>query len=882
MSAKNSDKNGDLYSEYLDRFNTDGDDRLGGEEDVDDFISKLRNDSTLEDMAEKEPAEPSASFSESEAAREPVPTGSDADLVLGSGDSGTAVFKTDDADGQKKKSTVGAKKTITKKPAAKKSASPPRKKRVITDDKGSVWMRILRVVVYAACGLALVFCVIVIAAAMYLSKVTVNDDALLDLNAIKLGQSTRIMAMDPETGEYEEVARIFGEENRVWVTYDEFPQSLIDAAVASEDERFWKHDGVDIKRTIGAFINEYIYPIWGDATQGGSTITQQLIKNILEEDEVEGGSGALRKLREIYRAYQLERRFTKEQILEAYLNTFRLSGQVAGIEAGANYYFNKTTKELSAAESAAIVCITKFPGANNPFTNPGNNKIQRDYVLSKMNELGYLSDSEYRQYLQESAGFVFDEPGTLAGSATEVYSYFTDLIIEEVLADLMSENDLTAVEAEDLLFNGGLVIYSTMNPYIQEVVERVALDEPDENGNRQFPDIQYITTESQLAEEKQYPGAPEDLAIGDPRVNQVQGGIVVMDYEGQILGVAGGLREKTVSRGTNRATTPRQTGSAIKPLSVYAPGIEFNTIHYSSWFPDTAASVVNGYPWPRNYDHTYGSLGAIVTVYDGVRVSLNTTAVFALMTLGADVSFDFLRTNLGVTTLGDGQETDTNGNSITDRALAPLAMGSLSYGISAIEMAAAYAVFGNGGQYTEPHCYTVVTDTSGATIILDKESTLIQIQAISEQTAYIMNRLLQVVMYSGTGTNALPRNTNLSYAGKTGTTSDNAEVWICGMNPYYVCVSWMGYDFLKYYRWGLPRPPQKAFRAIMSEISADLPDKSFPARPSGITTLAFCRQSGLIASGGCPEPVGGFYKDGNVPTEVCEHSAIPIVEVTSG
>lgn len=872
---KNNKSGDDLYAEYIKKYLPDDKEASAGSEELDDFIDRLRDGSDLDDMSAGEETGPGTSFRESEAEREPVPPVDNADVVLTSqGD--TAVFTAGDVAEKpaatKKKSEkknlgdlisgLGKKKSGTKKPA--------RKKLEITDDKGTVWARILRVAVYVLCALALVFCVVVIAAAMYLSKVTVNDDVRLDLNSLELGQATRIMVMDPETEEWYEYTRVFGEENRVWISYEEFPQVLIDATVASEDERFWNHSGVDVKRTIGAFINEYVFPIWGN-TQGGSTITQQLIKNILEEDESEGSSGALRKLREIYRAYQLERRFTKEQILEAYLNTFRLSGQVAGIEAAAKYYFNASTQDLTAAQAAAIVCITKFPGAHNPFVYPEENKIQREYVLRKMYELGSLTEAEYQAALAESATFVFDTPGDTSVNSGEITSYFTDLVFEEVLADLQEYSNLTEAQAADLFYNGGLVIYTTMHPDIQRIVETVAADADEEN--RRFPALQYIETEAQLEEELSWPGAPSDLQIGDPKFNQIQGAIVVMNYSGEILGVAGGIREKTVSRGTNRANRPRQTGSAMKPLAVYAPGIEFNQIHYSTWFMDVAAGVMNNRPWPDNYNNRYGAYGAGVTVYEGVCVSLNTTAVFALQRIGVDVSFDFLRTNLGITTLVERRAGGPGGKDWTDIDYAPLALGSLTDGISPIEMAAAYAVFGNDGTYTEPHCYSLITD-SFSQVILDKKSVLMSNKAISDETAVIMNRLLQGVMISGTGTQARPRD-GLDYAGKTGTTSDNYDIWMCGMNPYYVCVTWMGYDYNKRTTWATPRPTQTAFRAVMSQISEELElePMSFPTS-NGVSTARFCLGSGNLASAECPETAIGYYKDGNMPTETCVHSTV--------
>ncbi|MEG2083916.1 MAG: transglycosylase domain-containing protein, partial [Oscillospiraceae bacterium] len=336
--------------------------------------------------------------------------------------------------------------------------------------------------------------------------------------------------------------------------------------------------GVNWKRTFAAFANEYIPGLKGKlltGTQGGSTITQQLVKNITNEASVAGKSGALRKLREIYRALMLERKYTKSQIMEAYLNTINLGGTVAGIEAAANHYFNKSCKDLTLAESASIICITKYPTKYNPFINPDENKKQReDVVLWMMHESGNIDDATYNSALAESKTFKFTTPGGGSAGVTDIYSYFTETAIDEVLADLQELKGLSFKEANDMFFEGGLTIYLTVDPFVQETMDDVA-----DNG-KMWPGLEYVTDKE----------TGEKVLADD----QIQAAMVVMKFNGEVQGVSGGIRGKKVSRGSNYALLPRNTGSSIKPIASYAPAIEINAITYSSVFADAPVTVING------------------------------------------------------------------------------------------------------------------------------------------------------------------------------------------------------------------------------------------------------------------------------------------------
>ncbi|MEA5050825.1 MAG: transglycosylase domain-containing protein [Oscillospiraceae bacterium] len=764
---------------------------------------------------------------------------------------------------------IGAKNARTRKSAggdqSEKDAKNPKDGAELTK-KQRVWRTVWHVLLTVFCVFVILGCALAVIVSIYLVDVTADDDTLLDLNSLKLSYSTILMAKNADTQEWQEYERIYGNENRVWVDYDDMPQCLIDATISSEDQRFNSHHGVDWKRTIAAFVNEYVFRLYSN-TQGGSTITQQLIKNITNENSVGGLSGVLRKIREIYRALRLEQDFSKQQIMEAYLNTFRLSGQLAGIESAANYFFNKPTSQLTAAECAAIVCITKFPTKYDPIANPEENKNQRETILWQMNQYGYLSDTEYQAALAESATMTF-----LAGNTsdnTQIYSYFTDTAIEEVINDLQKYNNMSYDDAYKLFYEGGLTVYLTVDPKVQAAVEDVAV-----NGDM-WPDLEYN----------------DDGTVAE---NQLEGAMVVMNYQGEIVGIAGGIREKTESLGLNRAYGSmkfygdgtyaqtggvRQTGSSMKPLSVYAPALELNKITYSSLFEDSPVMLdENGDPYPRNYGRTYGEYGTSVTVYEAVRVSLNTIAVKVLQTIGYDFAFDFVETRFGITTLVDNSDNifdSTTGKRIIDRTLS-LGLGSLTFGASPHEMCAAYAAFGNGGTYITPHCYSKVVDSRG-NVLLDSSKTVQTIKALSDDTAMIMNKLLQGVATQGTGYFFKPSD-GLPYAGKSGTTSDAKDYWYIGMNPYYVMACWQGYDQPQTMVLPDRKPAGMAFKAVMGTISAGLEWKDFPVA-EGVGTATVCKASGDLASPECPETRTGWYNEGYYPTTTCVHALAPVKEI---
>ena len=487
-----------------------------------------------------------------------------------------------------------------------------------------VLLTILKVIIIIGCLCVIAGCAVLVMTSVYLVNVTANDDQLLDLNAIELSYSTRFMAKNSETGEWEEYERIYGEENRIWIDYGDMPEHLINATIASEDARFRTHHGVDWKRTIAAFIN--FLPgidLW-ETNQGGSTINQQLIKNITGENNASGFDGVLRKIREIYRALVMDKTYSKEQIMEAYLNTINLSGNVCGIEAAAKYYFGKTTSELTVAECAAIICITKSPTAYNPFLYPDANKTQRDTVLYNMHEYGFLTDEEYAAAQAESDSMVFSTESDNEDTSDDgVWSWFAETARNEVLEDLQEVLGYSYEEAYDLFYNGGLTVYLTVDQFIQDTME-AEVDKVVAGESDIWPDYTHT--------------------LDDGTEEPVEGAMVVMNYNGELLGVIGSMYEKTNNTAFNRAVdATRSTGSSMKPIAVYAPAIETNKITYSTLFEDAPITIMGEdgqmEEWPRNYDWTYGNP---VTVNVGIRRSLNTTAAHVMQLIGYDYAFDFL------------------------------------------------------------------------------------------------------------------------------------------------------------------------------------------------------------------------------------------------
>lgn len=574
-----------------------------------------------------------------------------------------------------------------------------------------------------------------------------NTDGI-DLDSLTMDSNSNIVYLDPNTGEEKNLLTLSSDENRIWVDLDATPKNLQNAFIAIEDERFPIHNGVDIKRTLKATLTYFLDKLTGkggQASLGGSTITQQLIKNITGDDE----QTISRKISEISKAIDLEKKLSKDQILELYLNCIFLSQNCHGVQTAANLYFDKDVSQLTLAECASIASITQNPALYDPFINPDKNKEKQELVLAKMLSLGYITQEEYDEAVNYPLTFSKD---TAATKKEEIItSYYVDQVVRDAISRLQ-EKGYSESLATKMVYSGGLKIYCAYDPEIQSIVEEYYY-----NTNN-FPD------------------------------SSAQSSIVIIDpSDGRVVAMAGGIGEKEASFTLNRAAqSPRQPGSTIKPLAVYAPALDNGTINTSTRVMDKRKSY-DGWV-PRNYSYTYSN--SEVGLDYALQQSLNTVPVEIMSDMGIQTSFDFMTQKLGFTTLVEAEE--INGEIYTDLGYAQLALGGLTHGATNIEMTAAYCIFPNQGVYNKPYTFTEIKNESGETILTGRDSDTTW-EAIKPETAAIMNRYLNSVVTSGTGRGAALSDGTFT-AGKTGTTSENFDRWFIGYSPYYVASVWYGYD----------------------------------------------------------------------------------------
>ena len=657
---------------------------------------------------------------------------------------------------------------------------------------------------------------------------TLDASDQIKLDNVKMSFTTIIYAKNQDSEDYFELQRVQNNENRVWVDYSDIPQSVKDAAVAVEDKRFWEHSGIDLKRTLHAVLN-YLNPFATDMF-GGSTITQQVVKNVTDDREYDVG----RKVREIFRAINLEKNYSKEQILETYLNTIALGNGQNGVQSAANLYFGKDVSELTPAEAASIVSITQNPTKWNPFSNPENNRDRQLMVLAMMHEQGMLSDSEYEAATAQKMEFKRDE---YVEKLDTVQNWFIDTVYDEVLRDLVDQAGYTESGAKEALRTGVFRIYTTVDPELQKFLEEKYLDP------ETFPTIK----------NKEYP----------------ESAFVILDYNGQIKAIVGSNREKSGARLFNRATSAvRHPGSTIKPLATYSLAMEYNLVHWSMLWEDSPIQLDPEDPeslYPKNF---YNAYKGPLRIVEALQRSTNTIPVKLQQMLTPRTSFDFLNDNFAFESLVESESKD--GRVFTDIALAPMALGGLTNGVTPLEMASAYQIFGNGGLFTAPHSYTKVLDSEGNVIL---ENKAVPKRVISQETASIMNKLMmQVVNASpGTGTNARFRNSDMPIAGKTGTSDNDYNQWFIGLTPYYVAACYLGYDEQETINYsGYYYPPPIIWRNIMEPIHADLPMASFAYSPN-IVECAYCLDTGSLATEKCTNTAFGWYKKNNIPAECMGH-----------
>ena len=623
----------------------------------------------------------------------------------------------------------------------------------------------------------------------------VNNGIAVDLDTYKNSQSqTSIMYAYGNNNKLIELTRLHGEENRIWVDYDEMPEELLWAFVCLEDKRFYEHPGVDWVRTIAVLVKpEY-------EGQGGSTITQQLIKNLTDQNE----ATFIRKFNEILRALNFERNYSKKDILEAYLNTVSLGSGCYGVKTAAETYFGKEVSELTLEECATLAGITKAPYSLNPYANYEECMKRRNTCLLHMANEGKISKKEYRT-LKKTNTKVLPKKAVQATNGTqeddEIMNWYMEYVIDEVIADLQKEYDYEYNEAWRKVYYGGLNIYSAVDMEMQKQIEEIYLHRSGFPGSR-------------MDKRGQYP----------------QSAMTVMDYQGRIVCLVGGTGEKTTNRTYNRATdvrAKRQPGSSIKPLAVYAPAVDQGLVTASSTILEKAI-YYGGKEWPRNFNGDHGK-GDYITVETALVKSLNTVPVRILHEmLGTKTSMKYCNEMFHLNLIDSPTPQG-------DRDLSPLAVGGTTSGVTTLEMAAAFATFGNGGRYFEPYSYYKVTDRNG-NVILDNTDNLPQ-QSIKRETATSMLSMLTKAVTSGSGTGYGSKISGFQTFAKTGTTSDNCDKWYCGGTPHYVAAVWYGYDYRANLHTGATNPAKNIFRYVFSRFHQTLPAKSFDQTITAVDKL---------------------------------------------
>lgn len=750
---------------------------------------------------------------------------------------------------------------------------------------------------------------------MYIVQVTADDAETLDLDNQKNRQTS--IVYDINGNEYASLSR---NENRIWRELSAMPENLQNAVIAIEDKNFRTEPGINLKGTIGAALNAFTgNRIWG-TNRGASTLEQQLIKNLTGDNEQDN----MRKVREIFRALGLDNKYSKETILEAYLNTIPLTGIIHGMEAGSIEYFGKHVEDLTLAECATLASITKNPTKYNPATNPEELIKRRNHVLYEMYTQGYITEAEFNAAKAETVTLTEKTSTTENATRSSSNSWFTDALYTQLLSQLQEDLNYTADEAKELIFSGGLRIYSTVDPTVQAGVEKTMYNEDDlipalwheepvclrdyPADSSSWDEVQYddatglpitkggyavygqeaipvyadeegTTLKMGTSTDPDYPNDTTVYLCVYEKV-RTQAAMAIVDYSGNILGIGGGIGEKKYDLGFNRATSPHQTGSTMKPIGAYALALDYKLINYSSQILDSPyysaedkkvlkdqyIGVMSPFSeaaqsrsdvwraWPTNYGGV-GGQGNPMLVYDALQQSYNTVAVWVGDMVGVDYLYNFVHDTLECSYI----------NAENDMDLGPLVLGSQSSGLTVVQLAGAYTMF-NTGTFTTPHYYTEITDYQG-NMILDNNKYINTTQAISADTAYIMNRMMWNVLHSrkGTAYGKAPDGEMDSVA-KTGTTSNYKDYTFAGLTPYYVTAIW----------WGCDRPTemdtlgkagrnaspiQYAWKALMEDLQADLPVKEF-AKGENVVEKHFDTSTGaIISSGGSV----GYYTEDNLP-----------------
>ena len=658
-------------------------------------------------------------------------------------------------------------------------------------------------------------------------------------DSFSLDQTSVIYYENPETGKYEVLQTLYGGSNSTWVEYDDIPKNLIHACIAIEDKRFEKHQGVDWVTTLRACFKMFL----GKSEAGGSTITQQLIKNLTGEKEVT----VRRKLVEIYRALEFEKTHTKKDIMEWYLNIIPLGENCKGVQSASRVYFGKDVKDLSLAECASLIGITNNPSRYDPYISEANtreNKERQEVILTQMLKQGYINQEQYDEAVAEELVFTNSSRDN-SDTSDDYYSWFEDQVIRDVVSDLCDKTGYEYDIVYKMVMTGGYQIYSTVNPEVQAAVDAV------------YEDLQSLpaTASSQ----------------------QLQSGIVIVDNTtGDVVALAGGVGRKQGSLVWNCATQSLLSpGSIIKPVAVYAPAIELGLITPATVMDDTPYSFTDSATWPKNLDSTYRGL---VSVEEAVAQSINTVPVKLVAQMTPEYSYSFAKDKMGLSTLVSSYQSNT-GEELSDVNLWALALGSLTRGVTVRSMTAAYASFANEGVWREARTYTVVKDANGQIILDNTQDSHV---AMKDMTAWYITDMLETTVQTGTGTAAQLE--NMAVAGKTGTTSRDFDRWFAGYTPYYTSVVWCGYNDPEeiVLTDSETNPAIVMWKKVMEQVHQNLKNKAFK-QPANLVEVTVCRDSGLLPSDACAlDPRGErtvrvTLSAHDVPTETCNvHKEVEI------
>ncbi len=685
------------------------------------------------------------------------------------------------------------------------------------------------------------------ALAIYIDKALdlTIDEELFSMIGSGTDTSLYYYERDNESGEMRarllQNEKLYGGYRCVYADFDEIPKDLKNAFVSIEDKRFYTHKGVDIRRTLYAALN---YLMGAESSFGGSTITQQLIKNVTDRDEYTIN----RKIQEIFWAFDLETKMNKDEILCMYLNVINLSQGCYGVGAAANCYFSKNVSELTLAECACIAAITNSPSYYDPIRNPENNKQRRELILSQMYEQGYIGEEEY--YSAINSDLTFNYKGNEGSS--HINSWYADMVVEDVINDLIVEKGYSRVMANMAVYTGGLKIYTAIDPEVQTILEDFY------SQSWRF----YSNSEGETPQ--------SSMMIIDPD-------------NGDILGVAGAVGKKSANRIQNYATqTVRPAGSAIKPLSVYAPAIEYGIVDWASVYDDVPVNFGDDEKtaWPKNSNGIYRGL---TNINYAIENSVNTVTVRVLEELGLERSFDFLYDRLNMKSLVRSGS-DANGGQITDVDVAALALGQFNYGVTVREITSAYSIFANKGIYNNSRSYYKVTDSYGSILLENKYEGK---SVISEESASLMGMMLENVVNNGTA-KSISLKSSVDCAGKTGTTQNNYDRWFIGYTPEYIGGVWFGYEYPK------PLSGQNLcldiWDGVMTRIHSRVKSRSGTdfEYSDGIVAAEYCADSGKLLTEACRRDARGsrseigYFKKGNAPSEYCDCHVLTLYDTSMG